>query len=154
MRISNPANYQISSEKINRLINNKNLIKINIKNSSYTVLSKNIEEIIKENRLDVFYKVLYLRLRSFNTELANKIYYENIKLLTINTFKEDNKKSFNDFIKKFLTLEKELSKKNKLRYILPLSENETFADGAHRLSILINNKSKEITPLSRPIPLR
>jgi hypothetical protein len=143
MKLSNLENNQISSEEIIKLINNKDLLKINISNPPfYTIVSKNIQEIIKENRLDIFYKVLFLKLRTINKKLANKIYYENIKLLSVNSFKENNKKSFKDFLKKFIALEKELIKNEELQYLIPLSENNTFSDGAHRLSILINNKSK------------
>tara|TARA_X000000950_G_scaffold93433_1_gene117637 strand:+ start:1644 stop:3125 length:1482 start_codon:yes stop_codon:yes gene_type:complete len=132
-------NFQIKSEEVNNYINNKDLVKIDKKKNVYNINSFYINDIIKENRLDVFYKVLYLKLKKINKNLANKIYFESIKLLTIDTFKENEKKSFDDFLNEFEKLNDKLSHNSNLNYCIPISENNSIADGSHRLSILINN---------------
>ena len=64
-------------------------------------------KLLTGNRIDVIFKILYLRLHHLGAnKIANKLYNDHIKLITNGVYKESgsNKKSLYDYISEFENL--------------------------------------------------
>lgn len=103
-------------------------------------------ELLTPNRLDVCFKIFFLKYRN-HIEISHKLYKDHIYAITNGSIKEYGKPEKNDiskFLKSFLELEKSLLK-NKFDQkisILPIGTDNTVLDGAHRLSISVMNSLK------------
>lgn len=111
-------------------------------------------KLLSSNRLDVIFKYLALKLKKDAPDLARKIYYDHIKIITNGLFVEidNNKKDFQDFEDAFNFLEGEIKNNGFDKKIskIPLSREGTIVNGAHRLAIsLFYNKSVSILQTSQ-----
>jgi hypothetical protein len=99
-------------------------------------------KLLTHNRFDIAFKLLYLELRDKNVALAKEIYKDHIRAFSLNKFTEPgnkHKNSLKKFIDNFEYTFQEIKKNgfNKNKSILPLSKNNSIANGAHRLSSCI-----------------
>ncbi|PML99403.1 hypothetical protein BCT63_20575 [Vibrio kanaloae] len=97
------------------------------------------------NRLDVAFKLLYLKLRERNIRLAEEIYYSHIRAFSLGEYKErgcDTKNSKLDFIDTFNKIidSIELSGFDSENSIIPISSHDqSIINGSHRYSVTFNN---------------
>ena len=114
-----------------------------LKNSNYEVKRIKASNLLTWNRLDLAFKLFYLDYKNKNTILAEKVYKEDIKSQTLGKFieygNENNKNNFETYLNKFNDLFHDI-KNNGFDFktsIIPLSEDGTLINGAHRLSASI-----------------
>ncbi|WP_052812830.1 hypothetical protein [Desulfonatronum thioautotrophicum] len=112
----------------------------------YEVQWSSPRELIKWNRLDIGMRTLYLELKDKTPELADKIYFEDLRAQTLGTLVDpDNlkKSDFNIFKKVFDEVSDEIRSKgfDADKTLLPVSNTGSILNGAHRLSAaLIHDK--------------
>lgn len=98
------------------------------------------------NRLDVAFKLLYLKLRERNIRLAEEIYSSHIRAFSLGEYTErgsDTKNSKLDFIDSFnRTIDSiDLSGFDSKKSIIPVSSHDqSIINGSHRYSVTFNNK--------------
>ena len=102
-------------------------------------------KLLTSNRLDVVFKLLYLKYNDLNAKkLSRDLYYSHIKIITNGLFVEYNsdKKTYDDFIFEFKKVsngikengfDSEISK-------IPISNEGSIVNGAHRLASAIYYK--------------
>lgn len=100
------------------------------------------EEFLTFNRLDVAFKLLFLRGRVLGVSRLEEIYREHIRLFTLGSFHEpgnENKTSIEDYIRVFEELEHDVSESGfrRDRSLIPLGEAGTIINGAHRVAAAI-----------------
>lgn len=110
--------------------------------NDYKIKTIKAKNLLTHNRFDIAFKLLYLELREKNFSLAKEIYKDHIRAFSLNTFTEPGNKrknSLKKFIDNFELTFQDIKKKgfNKNKSILPLSINNSIANGAHRLSSCI-----------------
>ena len=107
----------------------------------------NSNELLTSNRLDVVFKILYLKFKQLNlNDLADQIYNKHIEIMTNGIFTEPNsqKKTLIDyreiFKKTFTSIKKEGFNKHISQ--IPISNDGSITNGSHRLasSIFLNKK--------------
>jgi hypothetical protein len=116
-------------------------------------MNKKTTELLTPNRIDVFFKILYLKLKQFGaTSLAEKIYKNHIRIITNGIYTEEgsNKKSYSDYLEEFNDLFISIKKHgfNEYKSTLPLAKNGTITNGAHRLAICAFLKIQSIPVIS------
>jgi len=105
----------------------------------YDVLEKNPVELLTWNRLDLAFRIFYLDYKNKYKKMAVQVYYEVIRSQTLGTFKEfgnEHKSNFNEFIKSFNQTYFDIKDNgfSTEKTIIPLSEDGTIINGAHRVS--------------------
>ena len=108
-------------------------------------------KLITHNRIDVLYKITYLKLFRNNKKLAEKIYIDHIKVLTLGSYKEKNNPNKNTK-EKYLEIFKSLFESIKTKSfqenisLIPLSNTGSILNGSHRLAIAyhLNSEVKAI----------
>ena len=132
---------------------NKNKLKLlieehlhaDLENINYPIKQYKATELLTHNRFDLGFKIFYLKNYKKIPELANRVYEANISACTFGKFNEygdETKQSFDDFCNAFKSTYSNLKKFgfNIQESIIPLSNNGTIINGAHRLasSLLLN----------------
>lgn len=102
---------------------------------------KSPRDLLTFNRLDVGFKLFYLRFKNIQPELARSVYIKHIDALTLGTFCEpgsSSKKSASDFISEFDKIYESLRDDgfNEDVSRVPII-NGSIANGAHRLAAAI-----------------
>ncbi|ADO84440.1 hypothetical protein [Ilyobacter polytropus] len=107
------------------------------------------QELLTWNRIDLGFKLFYLKNKDKNKKEGEKIYKEDIKTQTFGKFieYENEKNDFDKFIKTFDQTYNNIKKKgfDKTDSIIPLSNNSTIINGAHRVASAIYLKKKVFT---------
>lgn len=108
----------------------------------YTIESIKARKLLTHTRLDIAFKLLYLEMIEFDVLFSKKIYKEHIRAFSLGKFTEpgdDEKNSIDKFIKDFNTTFESIKADgfdcNKT--LIPLSQNGSIANGAHRLASAI-----------------
>ena len=116
----------------------------------------NSNELLSNNRLDVVFKILYLKYRYLKlNELADQIYNNHIEIITNGIFTEPNstKKTLNDYRKIFNEIFNSIKSQgfNKNISKIPISVDGSITNGSHRLasSIFLNKKVYTIEDLQQ-----
>jgi hypothetical protein len=120
--------------------------------NDYKIKTLKAQNLLTHNRFDIAFKLLYLELREKNYSLAKEIYKDHIRAFSLNKFTEPgnkHKNSLKKFIDNFERTFQNIKKNgfNKNESILPLSKNNSIANGAHRLSSSIY-LNKEISAVN------
>ena len=98
------------------------------------------------NRLDVIFKILYLKYLDLNAKkLSSDLYYAHIKIITNGLFVEhnSNKKTYDDFLFEFKKVSNSIKKNGFNSEIskIPTSKDGSIVNGAHRLAAAIYFKA-------------
>jgi hypothetical protein len=106
---------------------------------TYDVQFASPEELVTWNRLDIGMRILYLELKTKAPELAETIYFEDLRAQTLGALVDpDNlqKSNFNIFKKVFDDVSEEISSKgfDVDQTLIPVSKSGSIINGAHRLS--------------------
>ena len=120
--------------------------------NDYKIKTIKAKNLLTHNRFDIAFKLLYLELREKDFSLAKEIYKDHIRAFSLNKFTEPgnkHKNSLKKFIDNFECTFQNIKKNgfNKNKSILPLSKNNSIANGAHRLSSSIY-LNKEISAVN------
>jgi hypothetical protein len=110
---------------------------------NYAVQNVRARNLLTYNRFDLAFKILYLEFRDKRVKFAKEIYKEHIRALSLGKFTEPgnpNKVSFQDFVDDFekTFVDLELNGFDDTKSLIPLSENGTIANGAHRVACAIH----------------
>lgn len=106
-------------------------------------------KLLTVNRIDIIFKLLYLKLAKKEAKVfAKEIYFEHIKLITNGLYKESgsNKKSFEDYLESFDRLVESIKENgfdSKISSI-PISNQKSITNGSHRVAISIYLDIKNI----------
>jgi hypothetical protein len=114
----------------------------NFKNTTYEIISVQANKLLTHTRLDLGFKLLYLDLLTKNVSYAKEIYKQNIGACNFGKFIEignNEKNSFRKFVVEFEKTFKSIQKSgfNSNISLIPLSENGSIANGAHRIASAI-----------------
>ena len=106
-------------------------------------------KLLTGNRIDVIFKILYLRLHHLGAKkIANRLYNDHIKLITNGIYKENgsNKKSLSDYINGFENLYNSIKKGgyNKNISRIPISKEGCISNGSHRLATSVYLNINEV----------
>ena len=131
------------------MINRDDLKKI-IEPHFYSDLSENLYavqqvrsiKLLTHTRFDIAFKLFYLNMKEHNEKLANELYQEHIRAFSLGKFTEpgnENKNSIDRFITDFNDTFKNIKTNgfDKNKTIIPLSQNNSIANGAHRVASAI-----------------
>jgi hypothetical protein len=118
-----------------------------LEKENYEVDSLAPDSLLTWNRLDLAFKLFFLKNHRNCSQLAEKVYYEDIRSQTMGGFKEignKNKSSFEFYKNQFLSLYQSIVENEFDRdlSIIPLSKNHTIINGAHRSAVSILLKKK------------
>ena len=100
--------------------------------------------LMSPKRLDLGFKLFYLKHEIKLFELSNSLYQKTIEIITNFSFKEygkNKKNSYSVFLKEFKEIDKSLSSNgfdNNVS-VIPISLDNVILDGSHRLSSCIKN---------------
>lgn len=99
-------------------------------------------DLITFNRLDLAFKLFYLRKRDVDFTLGEECYYEHLNALSAGRFIEaDNpsKNSYNRYYDEFKRIEKKLLEKgfDADKSLIPLAPDGSILNGSHRVSLSI-----------------
>lgn len=113
-----------------------------LKAKSYTVESIEAVDLLTSYRLDLAFKLLYLEMKDRDVGFAKEFYIEHIKAFTLGEFTEpgnNEKNSIEKFIETFNNTFEDIKNKefNSSTSLIPLSENGSIANGAHRVASAI-----------------
>jgi len=108
----------------------------------YEVIRIDSSKLLTWNRFDLAFKLFYLEIRYKNSDLAVKIYEEDIRCQTASQFSEFGNKNKNSFIAYVEEFDKifnsiKVNGFEEQKSIIPLSSNGTVGNGAHRTSCAI-----------------
>ena len=126
---------------------------------NYKVYEKDSRSLLTNNRLDISFKLFYLKYKSKNPKLAEEIYKRHIEAFTLGKFIEPgnkDKNSFSKYLDEFHKIYKEINLKGfeVSKSIVPLSKNGSIADGSHRVaSSIFLKKNVYCLPIDSEIPL-
>ena len=106
---------------------------------NYEVKTITATKLLTHNRFDIAFKLLYLELREKNLALAKEIYKDHIRALTLNKFTEPGNRNKNSLVKFIADFENtfhdiKINGFDNNKSILPLSKDNSIANGAHRIS--------------------
>ena len=114
---------------------------------NYEVKTITATNLLSSSRFDLAFKLIYLKLKINNLDFAKDIYSEHIRAFTLGKFIEPgnfDKTSIDKFISEFeKTFEDiKINGFDSTKTIIPLSKNNSIANGAHRVSscIYLNKK--------------
>ena len=121
-------------------------------NNDYKIKNIKANKLLTHNRFDIAFKLLFLEFRKKNFSLAKEIYKDHIRAFSLNKFTEPGNKrknSLKKFIDNFECTFQDIKKNgfDENKSILPLSRNNSIANGAHRLSSCIY-LNKEISAVN------
>lgn len=125
---------------------------------NYKVYEKDSRSLLTNNRLDISFKLFYLKYKSKNPKLAEEIYKRHIEAFTLGKFIEPgnkDKSSFSKYLDEFHKIYKEINLKGfeVSKSIVPLSKNGSIADGSHRVaSSIFLKKNVYCLPIDSEIP--
>lgn len=99
-------------------------------------------ELLTYNRLDILFKILYLKYLDLGAiKLSKDLYYEHIKIITNGLFVEhnSNKKTFDNFLFEFKRVSNSIKENGFNDEIseIPISKEGFIVNGAHRLASAI-----------------
>ena len=106
---------------------------------TYDVVEVNPTILLTWNRLDIAFRIFYLKFKNKNLKLATSIYLEIIRAQTMGNYKEygnEKKTSKTDFIESFNKTfnDIKLNGFNEKKTLIPLSKNRSILNGAHRIA--------------------
>ena len=138
--------------------NLKNLIEPSLyhllDSDNYEVFELDSKELISPNRLDLIYKIRFLREINKKNNYATKCYLEHIRSFNFGRYFEIGNPKKNS-AKKFLSIFKEIDKNIELcgfdpnKSIIPLAKDGTILNGSHRVaSSIVRNKKVSCIKLS------
>ncbi|BAS67692.1 hypothetical protein [Bathymodiolus septemdierum thioautotrophic gill symbiont] len=119
----------------------------NLHNEEYKIKNIPAIRLLTWNRFDLAFKLLYLEMLDCDLVFSRKIYAEHIRALSLGKFTEpgnDSKNSIGKFIDEFDAIFKSIKNSgfDAGKTVIPLSHNNTIANGAHRVaSVIFLNKS-------------
>ena len=130
----------IKREEIKQLIESH--FHNDLNKSEYKIETIKANRLLTNSRLDIAFKLLYLEMLEYDEKFSQEIYEEHIRALSLGKFTEPgnkNKNSIDQFKKDFkLTFEDiKLNGFDGTKTIIPLSENGSIANGAHRVASAI-----------------
>lgn len=113
-----------------------------LRKNEYAIREIAAVKLLSGYRLDLAFKLLYLKMRRLNPVYGTLLYLEHIKAFSFGTFKEpnnDEKTSKESFLEVFNQLSETISEKgfDREKSLLPLSNRGFIRNGAHRLSAAI-----------------
>lgn len=116
-----------------------------LESTNYEVLRLPSNCLLRWNRFDLGFKLVYLDLKESNHELARHIYESDIRSQTLGSFKEagsDLKTSFKKYIKEFEKTYKNIKQNgfDAEKSLIPLSDVNTIINGSHRVAAAIHTK--------------
>jgi len=132
-----------------KIINKKDLQKYiephfhkELTKDEYVLESIKAYKLLTHTRLDIAFKLLYLKMLEFNVTFAKKIYREHIRAFSLGKFTEpgnDNKNSIEKFIEDFNVTFKSIKTDgfDSSKTLIPLSQNGSIANGSHRIASAI-----------------
>ena len=102
-------------------------------------------KLLTYNRLDVIFKILYLKYLDLNAKkLSSDLYFSHIKIITNGLFVENNsnKKTYDDFLFEFKKVSNSIRENGFDSEIseIPISKDGSIINGAHRLASAIYYK--------------
>ena len=105
---------------------------------TYDVVEVNPTILLTWNRLDIAFRIFYLKFKNKNLKLATSIYLEIIRAQTIGNYKEygnEKKTSKTDFIESFNKTfnDIKLNGFNEKKTLIPLSKNRSILNGAPKV---------------------
>ena len=130
-----------------------------LKKDNYKVFEKDSRSLLTNNRLDISFKLFYLKYKSKNPRLAQAVYKKHIEAFTLGKFIEPGNRDKNSFIKYLDEFDKIYEEINLNGFevsksIVPLSKNGSIADGSHRVaSSIFLKKNVYCLPIDSEIPL-
>lgn len=110
-----------------------------IEKKRYKIVKVDPYDLITSNRLDLQFKICYLKLKNLNPLIATDIYKQDLKIVTLGSYSEkndNNKNTFLDFVSTFDNIYKSLSIKDfdYKESIIPLANDGSILNGSHRVS--------------------
>jgi len=114
--------------------------------NSYEVVSKKAIDLLTHTRFDLAFKLFYLDIKNKNERLAKEIYSEHIRAFSLGKFTEpgnEEKNSIESFMQEFEKIFEDIKKNgfDNTKTVIPLSENGSIANGAHRVASAIYLKT-------------
>ncbi len=108
----------------------------------YEVLHMKANQLLTKDRVDIAFKLLYLEMMNKNVSFAKNIYEMHIKAFSLGEVREpcnDDKNSLEKFTRDFSNILKsiKLGGFNASKTLIPLSKNNSIANGAHRVASAI-----------------
>lgn len=112
-----------------------------IKNE-YFLKSINAIELLHSTRLDIAFKLIFLRMARYDISFSRDIYVDHIRALSLGTFTEpgnESKDSINKYILTFNEVLNDIKRNNfdSSKTLIPLSKNGSIANGSHRVASAI-----------------
>lgn len=109
---------------------------------SFKVETVDALDLLTYNRLDLAFKLYYLDMKEKNKDLALRVYQEDIRCQTNETFKEygnKSKNSFKAYANEFDSIFYDIKTNgfDEKKSIIPLSKINTIENGSHRVSAAI-----------------
>ena len=140
----------------------KNKLKNFIEPSFYPLLDKDNYEVfeldpkklISPNRLDLIYKIIFLRNMNKRSNYATKCYLEHIRSFSFGKYFEpgnSDKNNAKDFLRVFKEIDKDIQINgfDSRKSLIPLANDGTILNGSHRIaSSIVRNKKVSCIKLS------
>ena len=127
-----------------------------LEDGAYSVLEKDPRCLVSWNRLDIGFKLLYLRVRHNNHSLAKNIYFHDIRSHSMGGFVEpgnSNKSGFDVYCDVFDNIDKCIFSDgfDCSESLIPLASDGSIINGAHRTSVAVyRNKTVTVCETSLP----
>ena len=125
-----------------------------LRDETYKIKTIKAHTLLTSTRFDLAFKLLYLEMLEYDVEFAKEIYKEHINAFSLGKFIEpgnEDKNSIQKYIDDFKTIFESIKKQgfDKDKTLIPLSENGTIANGAHRVaSAIFLNRSLSCVEVS------
>lgn len=108
----------------------------------YEIKSIHSNQLLTYNRFDLAFKLLYLEMLDKNISFTKDIYKKHIEAFSLGTFIEpgnEDKNTIEKFIEEFKNIFEDIKINgfNSSKSIIPLSKNNSIANGAHRIASAI-----------------
>jgi hypothetical protein len=113
-----------------------------LQSEKYAIESVSPLELFTHNRFDLAIKLLYLDNKLYNDTFSRRIYADHIRALTVGSFRElgnDQKSNLKSFEDTFSELYSSICSNgfDAKKSLVPLSQNGTIVNGAHRVTCAI-----------------
>lgn len=112
-----------------------------ISNENYPILHVKSPSLITSNRLDLAFKIFYLKMQKKNEiDFVKDLYVRHIKAFTLGNFiepgNEDKKNSVDRYLKEFHQIHESITLNglDVSRSVVPFSRGNTISNGAHRVA--------------------